>query len=337
MSRPDRLAQALRADALALPEHGDILILRADSPVLAETVDPGRLTYEAAFRPAYDLLAAAGLRVTPRATAPAAMAVVTLGRARAENLGDVARALALLPPGATLALDGAKTDGIDSLARQVAAALPLAGDFAKAHGRVVWLTRPETLPPEVAGWAAAAAPARNAAGFVTAPGMFSPEGPDPGSLRLAAAFDDRVKGRVADLGAGWGWLSQAALARGPRIAAIDLYEADANALDAARANVADPRAAFHWADARALGRADPAHDVVIANPPFHHGRAADPGLGAAFIAAAARLLKPSGRLLLVANRQLPYEAALDAGFARVEKLSEDAAFKVLAAGRPRRR
>ncbi len=194
MSRPDRLVQAVRTGALALPERGDILVLRAASPALAEAVDPARLAFEAAFRPGYDLLAAAGLRVTARAVEPAAMAVVTLGRARAENLGDVARALALLPPGATLALDGAQTDGIDSLARQIGAVLPLAGDFAKAHGRVVWLTRPAALPPEVAAWAAAAAPARNAAGFVTAPGMFSPEGPDPGSLRLAAAFDARLEG-----------------------------------------------------------------------------------------------------------------------------------------------
>ena len=74
---------------------------------------------------------------------------------------------------------------------------------------------------------------------------------------------------------------------------------------------------------------------MIANPPFHQGRAAEPDLGAAFIAAAARILKPSGRLLLVANRQLPYEAALAAALPPAgEKLSEDGAYKVFAAERP---
>ncbi|MBA3325767.1 MAG: methyltransferase, partial [Rhodobacteraceae bacterium] len=186
----------------------------------------------------------------------------------------------------------------------------------------------------------AAAPARNAAGFVTEAGLFSADGPDPGSQRLAAAFDagagSRLKGRVADLGAGWGWLAHEALVRCPGISSIDLYEAEARALDAARCNVPDPRAAFHWADVRTLRRADPAHDAVIANPPFHAGRAAEPELGRAFVAAAARLLKPSGRFLMVANRQLPYEAALDAAFGRWEKLSENGAFKVIAAERPRR-
>ena len=57
---------------------------------------------------------------------------------------------------------------------------------------------------------------------------------------------------------------------------------------------------------------------MIMNPPFHQGRAAEPDLGAAFIAAAARILKPHGRLMMVANRQLPYEAALDAGLPALE-------------------
>jgi 16S rRNA (guanine1207-N2)-methyltransferase len=311
------------------------VVVRATSPALAEVLPPARLLFEASFRPTHDLLAAAGLRVTPRAEGPAAMAVVTLGRARAENLGAVARALEMLPPGATLALDGARTDGIDSLARQVGAIVPLAGTFSKAHGKVVWLQRPEVLPAGIAGWAAAAAPSRNAAGFVTAPGLFSPDAPDPGSRRLADAFAGRLKGRVADLGAGWGWLAAAALDRCPGVTAIDLYEAEARALDAARLNVIDARAAFHWADVRTLRRDGPGHDAVIANPPFHHGRAAEPDLGVGFIAAAARMAKPSGRLWLVANRQLPYEAAVDAAFKRWEKLAEDGGYKVIAADRPR--
>ena len=75
---------------------------------------------------------------------------------------------------------------------------------------------------------------------------------------------------------------------------------------------------------------------MIANPPFHQGRAAEPDLGAAFIAAAARILKPSGQLFLVANRQLPYEAVLAIAFREWEKLSEDGTYKVMHASRPRR-
>jgi 16S rRNA (guanine1207-N2)-methyltransferase len=57
-----------------------------------------------------------------------------------------------------------------------------------------------------------------------------------------------LKGRVADLGAGWGYLSGEILAEQEGIAHLDLIEADHDMLEAARANVDDPRAAFHWAD-----------------------------------------------------------------------------------------
>ena len=56
----------------------------------------------------------------------------------------------------------------------------------------------------------------------------------------------------------------------------------------------------------------------------------------AFIAAAARILKPGGRLLMVANRQLPYEAELTARFRKWERLHEDGIYKVVMAQGPKR-
>jgi 16S rRNA (guanine1207-N2)-methyltransferase len=52
----------------------------------------------------------------------------------------------------------------------------------------------------------------------------------------------------------------------------------------------------------------------VTNPPFHVVRAADPGLGRAFVEAARGMLGPRGDLWLVANRHLPYEGALRAAF-----------------------
>ena len=336
MAAPDRLALAFETGALTLPEAGAVVVLRAGPSRFLTLVPGDRLRCVQSFRPAFDALEAGGFSVSTEAEGPAAMAVVVLTRSRAESLGNVARALGLLEPGGTLVVTGGKGEGVDGVARQVAAALPVAGTYVKAHGRVFWLARPAALPPEVAAWAAEAAPRRNADGFVTAPGMFSPDHADPGSRRLAALLPGRLAGRVADLGAGWGWLADAALAACPAIAELDLFEAEALALDAARRNVADPRARFHWTDVARLGPGPVRYDAVIANPPFHQGRAAEPALGAAFIAAAARILKPGGRLLLVANRQLPYEAPLAAAFRQVDRLAEDGAYKVLLAERPQR-
>src|SRR5690606_39356015 len=52
------------------------------------------------------------------------------------------------------------------------------------------------------------------------------------------------------------------------------------------------------------------YDFIVMNPPFHQGREAEPDMGRRIIKAAAVALKPGGRLLMVANRQLPYERTL---------------------------
>jgi 16S rRNA (guanine1207-N2)-methyltransferase len=49
------------------------------------------------------------------------------------------------------------------------------------------------------------------------------------------------------------------------------------------------------------------------------------------IAAATRALKPGGRLFMVANLRLPYEAALRAGFRHVRELGVGSGFKVIEA------
>lgn len=336
MTIRDRLTLAVESGALVLPADGDVVVLRAEPSDFLDLL-PAPIC-EQAFRPTFDALVRANRAVEPRLadSTRAAAVVVNLGRSRAENLGAVARGLHMLPPGGLLVIGGSKADGVDALTRQVTRELPAAGSFVKAHGRVVWLERPELLPDAVAAWAAGARLSPNADGFLTAPGMFSPEHADPGSRRLAAELPGRLSGRVADLGAGWGWLAAQALAGNPGIVELDLYEADARALDAAQANVTDPRAHFHWSDATALGSGIARYDAVIANPPFHLGRAAEPDIGAAFIAAAARILKPSGSFFLVANRQLPYEAPLSAAFRQVEKTEESGVYKVIRAERPQR-
>jgi 16S rRNA (guanine1207-N2)-methyltransferase len=73
------------------------------------------------------------------------------------------------------------------------------------------------------------------------------------------------------------------------------------------------------------------------NPPFHHGlhggRQADPDLGRRFIQCAASTLVQGGKLLMVANRNLPYEETLNAVFRRVEKIADEAGYKVFEATR----
>ena len=262
----------------------------------------------------------------PENEAPFDAALVFLPRAKAEARARVAEAAAHLPQGATLWVDGQKTEGIDSLLRELRALAPIDEVHSKAHGKIVRLRVPAPgwLPPE---WNAA--PTGAVPGFATAPGMFSADGIDPGSALLARHLPERLPTRIVDLGAGWGWLSAQALQR-PGVETLHLVESDHAALDAARRNLPDPRAVFHWADARDFRLPEPVNAVIM-NPPFHQGRKAEPSLGAAFIASAARLLTGAGRLWMVANRHLPYESVLAQHFASAVEIGGDTRFKVIEA------
>ena len=175
--------------------------------------------------------------------------------------------------------------------------------------------------------------------FVSRPGVFAWDRIDVASQLLAEHLPSDLAGRAADLGAGFGYLSVELLQRCARIAALDLYEAERRALDLARRNLAalESRAAIRycWHDVTA-GLTD-RYDVIVCNPPFHtHARADRPDIGRRFIATAAQSLLPGGRLWLVANRHLPYEQALGAGFERVRIVTQQHGFKIVEALRAKR-
>jgi 16S rRNA (guanine1207-N2)-methyltransferase len=166
-------------------------------------------------------------------------------------------------------------------------------------------------------------------GFTVQAGIFSSDHIDPGSQLLADHLPAHLHGNVADLGAGWGFLSDAVLKRCPKIQRLDLFEADARALDCARRNLAghDCGITFHWHDVT-TGLPE-IYDVIVMNPPFHTGQATHVDLGRAFLKTAAASLKRGGKLLLVANRQLPYEAVLETSGMSWRKIAEDKTYKLL--------
>lgn len=325
MTHP-RLALAL-SGADALPAEGRILVIGAGAGL--SDLPQDRTVVVQGFRPEHDALAAAGWTVVPDlggVTGAFAAAVVFLPRSRAAGRDAVAEASARVRPGGPVWVDGQKTGGIDPMLKDLRSRTTVSAPIAKAHGRIFRFAAGAALE----GWRAE--DLHPVPGFVTRPGVFSAEKVDPGSALLAAALPERLPRLMADLGAGWGWLAAQVLAR-RGVAELHLVEADHAALDCARRNLADPRARFHWADATRF-RPEARFDAVVMNPPFHAGRAADPALGAAFIAAAAAMMAPAGRLWMVANRHLPYEPVLARHFREVAAIGGDGGFKLLGAARP---
>jgi 16S rRNA (guanine1207-N2)-methyltransferase len=322
-----RLSFALDRGAIALPEAGEIAVYNATRDTNLGPVPTERLQIIQPFRPEFDAFEQAGYRVYSTAKGPFSAAWIVLPRGR-----DAARAMireaASLTEGSVI-VDGAKTDGVDGLLKDLRKRANVGEVTSKAHGKIFAATNIETD-----GWPDSE-PAKTPSGYFTAPGVFSADGPDKGSMLLAEILPKVLPKRIADLGAGWGYLASVILKK-DGVETLDLIEADQIALACAKRNVTDPRAAFHWADAPSFV-SDIRYDAIVTNPPFHTSRKGDPGLGVAFIDTAARLLKPSGQLWLVANRHLPYETALNAAFRDVAELGNDPGFKLFRAARPHKR
>ena len=313
MSQASRaLAHAFDTGALTARRA---FFLRAEDPPF-DAID-----CEQSFRPDFLKLKGATSRLESGAWP---LGLVLFTKHKEENFANIGRGWALLEPGGTLVCAGSNDDGAASLEKQVGKAFGLDGTLSKFHSRVFWITKGEAEPPGYWRGLAGLQPVGDDT-WLSRPGIFSWDRIDDGSALLARYVPRDLAGHVADFGCGWGYLARQMLQ--PAVACIDLIDAEHLALDAARANITDPRALFHWLD---LTRepAPAAYDAIVCNPPFHTGRASTPALGQSVIEAAGRALKPGGRFYMVANRGLPYEPLLKANFASFETLADNNKFKV---------
>ncbi len=325
---------------LRLPQDGRVLFLRARAGVrLREIAQPGWLC-EQSFMPFADELGRNGLRVGEPAADEAFPVVLVLPpRQRDEARALFARAVRHAAPGGTVVVSMPNAEGAKSGEADLAKLVGTVQHLSKHKCRVFWST------PNAAGvnqtlldeWLALDAPREVADGYISRPGLFAWDRIDRASALLAAHLPNDLHGRVADLGAGYGYLATQVIARCPQVSTIDLYEAEARALEPARINLQRAQrecgreldVSVQWHDVtRGLPQR---YDAIVSNPPFHQGRADLPELGRAFITSAAEALQPDGRLWLVANRHLAYEAILTARFRHVRSVVVQEGFKVIEA------
>ncbi len=254
---------------------------------------------------------------------------------RLERRYQLALGLQALRSGAVLTALAPKDKGGARLRAELEGFGCVVAETAKRHHRICRCERPGALVG-VAQAVADGGPQRvDALSLWSQPGVFSWDRVDPGSALLAQGLP-ALSGRGADFGCGVGHLSRAVLTS-PQVASLSLIDIDRRAIDAARRNVDDPRAALLWTDlTAAAGSASDAPgelDFVVMNPPFHDGGAEDRTLGQAFIRRAGLALRRGGVLWMVANRHLPYEAALGSLFAQVTPRLDQGGYKVFEAHR----
>ena len=263
--------------------------------------------------------------------------VLAADRGNAYSEAQIVWAHACTPPGGTLYLAGDRDKGYDRSVRRASALFGTGETIARDGGMRVGklVRRPGTTPPlpqperyetrglTVVGW----------------PGVFSAGHLDRATDLLLGTLEGEAPDlnlsgvRVLDLGCGAGVIGAWAASRG---AEVTLLDADLSSVRSAAATLEASglagRVRHSDVDA-ALEQDEAPFELVLSNPPFHVGRGVVLDVAAEFIRAAWRRLRPGGRLVLVHNEFLPYQAQLS-GWQDVQVLAHASGFKVLSARRP---
>lgn len=336
----DALLHPLLDGLLRWPQDGAALFLRGRDGTSLRALRHREGECTQPFRPEAMHLERAGLALLDEDALPEAgfkLVLVLPPRQREEARALLAKACRVVAPGGVVVAAVANDEGAKSREDDLKHLAGGVATLSKYHSRVFWTAPGAPFDTElVARWSRLDAPRWIEAadvpggGFHSRPGVFAWDRVDTASRMLAGVLPGDLRGRIADLGAGWGYLSLQVLARCPQLASLDVFEADARALSLARMNLQGARVpvGFHWHDV-ALG-VDSQFDAIVCNPPFHAlGRGDRPDIGRAFIATASAALKPGGSVWLVANRHLPYEAALGSAFASVRTVVQQGGFKIV--------
>lgn len=209
---------------------------------------------------------------------------------------------------------------------------------SKNKARVCWATC-ETFDQKALSEALTAGAAQDVLDgiFISRPGIFGWDKIDQGSKILFEHMPEKIKGRGADFGCGYGYLGRNILQRYASIKELYSIDADHRAVEACRINLetcgVDVVKNFLWADLTQPFSRLKNLDFIVMNPPFHEGKKTDMAIGKTFILTAHHALCKKGVLYMVANAHLPYENILSEKFFTVHKLFEGEGFKVFAASK----
>jgi 16S rRNA (guanine1207-N2)-methyltransferase len=169
--------------------------------------------------------------------------------------------------------------------------------------------------------------------LVSKPGVFAWDRLDGGTERLIDTMEVGRADRVLDLGCGTGLAGLVAARRAPE-GEVVLVDSDLRAVRSARrtldaSGVVNADVLLSDGVSRVVKEA--LFDVVITNPPFHQGREVDYQMSHQFIRDAHRVLRPGGRLSLVANRFIGYDDLIRQTFGNVRVAYADRSYQVLTA------
>jgi 16S rRNA (guanine1207-N2)-methyltransferase len=252
-------------------------------------------------------------------------------RQRARTRAQLVDAWHRLKPGGILLVAQANNEGARSTETDLATLAGAVVCESKNKCRIFWVEKSSIDQNIAAQWLQADQPQLvEGTALYSRPGVFAWDRIDLASALLAQHLPTHISGKLADLGAGYGYLGAQLLSRASAIASLDCYEACYRSVQLCEQNLrGDHNTKFFWHDV-CSGLLDQ-YDCIVSNPPFHQSRADAPDLGLQFLRVAGQHLREAGRLYIVANQHLPYEATLKQHFKTLNKLAVQDGFKVIEA------
>ena len=164
--------------------------------------------------------------------------------------------------------------------------------------------------------------------------VFSREKLDQGARFFLQHLPTLESGQsVIDLGCGNGVLGLVMLAQQPQISLLFCDESYM-AVDSARMSIAEnlphlmPQCQFVVDDCLSQ-QSDRSADIIVCNPPFHQQHAVTSHIASQMFYDAKRVLKPGGKIRIVANRHLPYRQQLAKCFGNCRQLAANPKFIIL--------
>ncbi len=179
---------------------------------------------------------------------------------------------------------------------------------------------------------------RNGFMFISKPGLYGWQKVDQGSQYLVESLPKMldltlpISGKLLDLGCGYGYLSMLTAGSQTQLTCTDN---NAAAIKCCETNLSRIGLKARVIASNAGDLIEDSFDIVLCNPPFHSGFSTQTDLTERFVAAAARLLQPTGQACFVVNKHIGLEQKAQKFFGKISLHSENSHFKLIHLSQPK--
>ena len=188
-----------------LSQDSEVIFFNPETPSNCLSLSLDNLVAYQTFFPVFDQLKTAGIKcIHSMSKKKYNTAIISIPKSKKLARHFIYLATKAVPEGLII-VDGDKSNGIESIIRDLKNETKVTNVVSKAHGKIAWFETPANLGTYKDF------PLQIEDGFETQAGIFSSDGIDPASKLLMQVIPKSLKGSGADLGGGWGYLSAKAL------------------------------------------------------------------------------------------------------------------------------